>query len=406
MSKWDISKIRQDFPALNQKVHGHQLIYFDNAATTLKCRSVLDRLQSYYEKETANVHRGVHFLSEQGTLNFDGTRLAVKNFINAKHEHEVIFTKGTTESMNLIASSYVTHFLKAGDEILLSTMEHHSNIVPWQMAAEKVGAKIVEVPILDNGELDLDAYHQLLNPKVKLVSITHVSNTLGTINPIKKMIQAAHEIGALFVVDAAQSVPHFKIDVQELDCDFLAFSSHKIYGPTGVGILYGKEGLLEKMPPFQGGGAMIDQVSFEKTTYNQLPYKFEPGTPAIAEVIAMKSAIEYLETLGFDQIASYEHQLLTYATEKLMAIEGLTILGQAPEKSSVISFTLKGAHPHDLGTLLDRQGIAIRTGHHCTQPLMKRFGVSATARASFSFYNTFSEIDQFILGIEKAQSLL
>lgn len=406
MSEWDISKIRQDFPALDQKIHGHQLVYLDNAATTLKCRPVLERLQSYYEKETANVHRGVHYLSEQGTLHYDGTRTAAQRFLNAKHEHEIIFTKGTTEAMNLIAATYVPSFLKAGDEILLSTMEHHSNIVPWQMAAEKIGAKIVEVPVLDNGELDLEAYHKLLTPKVKLVSLTHVSNTLGTINPLKEMIKAAHEIGAVFVVDAAQSAPHFKLDVQDLNCDFLAFSAHKIYGPTGVGILYGKEALLEKMPPFQGGGAMIDQVSFEKTTYNQLPYKFEPGTPAIAEVIATKSAIEYLEKLGLDNIASYEHQLLEYATKKLSEIQGLKIIGQAKEKSSVISFALEGAHPHDLGTLLDRQGIAIRTGHHCTQPLMRRFNVPATARASFSFYNTFEEIDQLVLGIKKAQELL
>lgn len=406
MSAFDVEKIRLDFPALDQKIHGHPLVYLDNAATTLKCRPVLERLQSYYAKETANVHRGVHFLSEQGTLNYDGTRSTVQKFLNAKSESEIIFTKGTTEAVNLVASSYVTHFLKEGDEILLSTMEHHSNIVPWQMAAERVGAVIKETPVLDNGELDLEAYKLLLTPKVKLVSLTHISNTLGTINPIKELIKLAHDVGAVFFVDAAQSVPHYALDVQDLDCDFLAFSVHKIYGPTGVGILYGKEDLLDKMPPFQGGGAMIDQVTLQKTTYNQLPYKFEPGTPAIAEVIATKAAINYLQALGFENIAQYENELLVYATGRLKEIQGLNIIGEARKKSSVISFTLNDAHSHDLGTLLDRQGIAIRTGHHCTQPLMKRFGVTSTARASFAFYNTKKEIDQLVLGLIKAQSLL
>jgi cysteine desulfurase/selenocysteine lyase len=406
MSNWDIKKIREDFPALNQKVHGKDLVYFDNAATSLKCRPVIERLTNYYTMETANVHRGIHLLSEQGTINFDGSRRRVQEFIGAKHEHEILFTKGTTEGLNLIAQSYGSAFLKEGDEILLTTMEHHSNIVPWQLVAEKVGAKIVEAPITDEGEIDLDEFQKKLNSKTKIVSFTHVSNTLGTINPAKKITQMAHDSGAIVVLDAAQSIPHMKVDVQDLNVDFLVFSSHKIFGPGAVGIVYGRENWLEQMPPYQGGGAMIDEVTFQKTTYNELPHKFEAGTPAIAEVIALKPALDYVENLGLDRIYEAEAQLLSYATGKLKELEGVRILGEAKEKASVLSFTIDGTHPHDLGTLLDQQGIAIRTGHHCTQPLLKRMGVTSCARASFAFYNTKDEIDRFIEGLIKAQEIL
>jgi cysteine desulfurase/selenocysteine lyase len=406
MSNWDIKKIREDFPALNQKVHGKDLVYFDNAATSLKCRPVIERLTNYYTMETANVHRGIHLLSEQGTINFDGSRRRVQEFIGAKHEHEILFTKGTTEGLNLIAQSYGSAFLKEGDEILLTTMEHHSNIVPWQLVAEKVGAKIVEAPITDEGEIDLDEFQKKLNSKTKIVSFTHVSNTLGTINPAKKITQMAHDSGAIVVLDAAQSIPHMKVDVQDLNVDFLVFSSHKIFGPGAVGIVYGRENWLEQMPPYQGGGAMIDEVTFQKTTYNELPHKFEAGTPAIAEVIALKPALDYVESLGLDRIYEAEAQLLSYATGKLKELEGVRILGEAKEKASVLSFTIDGTHPHDLGTLLDQQGIAIRTGHHCTQPLLKRMGVTSCARASFAFYNTKDEIDRFIEGLIKAQEIL
>lgn len=400
------NSFRKDFPALNQKIHGKDLIYLDSAASALKARPVIDALHQHYEKETANVHRGVHFLSEQGTRKYEESRQAVKNFINATHEHEVIFTKGTTDSLNLVAYSFGEQFIEAGDEILVSTMEHHSNIVPWQIMAQRRGAKVVEVPINDDGTINIEEYKKLLTPKVKLVSICHISNTLGTINPIKEMVSLAHDIGAKFCVDAAQSAPHIKIDVQDLDCDFLAFSGHKIYGPTGVGILFGKEELLNKMPPYQGGGAMISKVSFEGTSFNHLPEKFEAGTPAIAEVIALKDAILYIENIGWDKIAKTEHELLNYATEKLLEIDGLKIIGTAKEKTSVISFVIDGVHPHDLGTLLDQQGIAVRTGHHCTQPLMERFNVNATIRASFSIYNNKTDVDALISGIDKSLKLL
>lgn len=406
MREWDIQKIREDFPALNQKVHGKDLVYFDNAATSLKCRPVIERLTKYYSLETANVHRGIHFLSEQGTMNFDGTRKRVQEFLGAKHEHEILFTKGTTEGLNLIAQSYGAEFLQEGDEILLTTMEHHSNIVPWQLIAERVGAKVVEAPITDEGEVDLEAYRGKLSSKTKIVSFAHVSNTLGTINPVKEMTQLAQDAGAIVVLDAAQSVPHMKVDVQDLGVDFLVFSSHKIFGPGAVGIVYGREKWLEQMPPYQGGGAMIDEVTFAKTTYNELPHKFEAGTPAIAEVIAFKPALDYVENLGLDRIYEEEAKLLGYATGKLKELEGVRILGEAKEKASVLSFTLAGAHPHDLGTLLDQQGIAIRTGHHCTQPLLKRMGETSCARASFAFYNTFDEVDRFIQGLIKAQEML
>ncbi|MDD0852270.1 cysteine desulfurase [Halobacteriovorax sp. GB3] len=402
----DIKKIRDDFPELARSVHGKPLIYLDNGASTLKCRPVIESLNKHYSEDAANIHRGVHFLSEQGTIEFEKSRTTVQAFINAKNTHEVIFTKGTTDSINLVANCFAEAFLNEGDEILLTTLEHHSNIVPWQIAAKKKGAKVVEVPINDQGEILIEEYKKLLGPKTKMVATNHISNSLGTINPIKEMIALAHEVGAKFLVDAAQSVAHAKIDVQDLDCDFLAFSSHKIFGPTGVGVLYGKEELLNEMPPYQGGGDMIDQVSFEETTYNDLPHKFEAGTPHIAGVIALKAALDYVSSIGIKEIEQYEHDLLTYATEKLSKIEGLRIVGTAKNKASVISFVIDGAHPHDIGTLLDRQGIAVRTGHHCTQPLMKRMNVPATARASFCFYNTKEEVDALVAGIEKTKEFL
>lgn len=402
----DPKKIREDFPELAIKVHGKDLVYLDNAASTLKCAPVIKEINKHYSLEAANIHRGVHFLSEQGTRKFEETRLAVQKFINAKHDHEIIFTKGTTDSINLVADCLARGILKAGDEILISTMEHHSNIVPWQMACERVGAKVVEIPVNDSGEIKLDEYRKLLSDKTRLVACAHISNALGTINPIKKMIELAHAHGALFLVDAAQSAAHMKINVEALNCDFMAFSSHKMFGPTGVGVLYGKEEILNKLPPYQGGGDMIDVVSFEKTTYNTLPHKFEAGTPHIAGVIAFKAAIDYITGLGIDNIYNYEHELLTYATEKISAIEGVRIVGTAKDKSAVISFVMDGAHPHDIGTLLDRQGIAVRTGHHCTQPLMKRMGVPATARASFTIYNTKEEVDALVAAIIKTKDFL
>lgn len=402
----NIEQIRTNFPQLMTLVHAKPLVYLDNAATTLKPQSMIDAIKNHYSNEVANVHRGVHSLSEEGTKKFEETRFSVQKFINAKHAHEVIFTKGTTDSLNLLASSFGRKYLKPNDIILLSTLEHHSNIVPWQIAAEISGAKIVEVPINDNGEIILSEYKKLLTDKVKIVSISHVSNTLGTINPIKEMISCAHDIGAKFSVDAAQSAAHIAIDVQDLDCDFLAFSAHKVFGPNGVGILYGKEDLLNELPPYQGGGAMISEVCFEKTTYNILPNKFEAGTPVIAEVIAFKKSLEFVNLIGLSNIEKREHELLLYATEKIKKINGVRIIGEAQHKSSVLSFVIEGCHPQDLGTLLDQQGIAIRTGHHCTQPLMKRMKITAAARASFAFYNTHDEIDIFINGLEKAISLL
>ncbi len=398
--------IREDFPETKRYVHEKPLIYLDNAASTLKCTSVIEVINEHYKNEASNIHRGVHYLSEYGTMKYEATRKSAKEFINAKHEHEVIFTKGTTESLNLVSNCYAKSFLKEGDEILISTMEHHSNIVPWQMAASATGAIIKEIPINDNGEIIIEKYKELLSDKTKLVSVCHISNSLGTINPIKEMIALAHEVGAVFCVDAAQSIAHEKIDVQDLDCDFLAFSSHKMFGPTGVGVLYGKEELLNKMPPYQGGGDMIDVVTIEKTTYNILPHKFEAGTPHIAGGIALKSAFDYLSKLGLENIKKYEHELLDYATQKILEIDGVKIIGTAKNKASVLSFIVEGAHPHDLGTLLDRQGVAIRTGHHCTQPLMKRMGVNATARASFSVYNTKEDVDTFINALKKAKEFL
>ncbi|MEA9357901.1 cysteine desulfurase [Bacteriovorax sp. PP10] len=405
-STLDVAKIRKDFPQLSTTVNDKPLVYLDNAATTLKPQVVIDEMTKHLSQDVANVHRGVHTLSEMGTRAFEETRVTVQHLINAAHVHEVIYTKGTTDGINLLANSFGEQYLKAGDEILLSQMEHHSNIVPWQMIAEKKGAKVVMIPINDAGEISLDEYKKLLTPKTKIVSVVHTSNTLGTTNPVKEMAALAHANGSKFALDAAQSIAHQKVDVQDLDCDFMVFSAHKIYGPNGLGILYGKEDLLNAMPPYQGGGAMISEVTFEKTTYNILPNKFEAGTPAIAEVIAFKSAIDYLLSIGLDAVNFYETELLEYATSELKKISGVRLIGEAKEKSGVLSFVIDGVHPHDLGTLLDKQGVAIRTGHHCTQPLMKRFGITACARASFTFYNTKEDVDTFIAAIKKAKEFL
>jgi len=398
---------RSDFPALDQLIHGHTITYLDNAATTLKPSVVIEAINQHYSKETANVHRGIHFLSAQGTQKYEATREAVKSLINAPSLEEVIFTKGTTDAINLVAHSWSDKFLSSGDQILVTTMEHHSNIVPWQLAAQKKGAQVLEVPINDAGEIIEEEFKTLLKSgKVKMVAMAHVSNTLGTINDVKKYAAWAHEAGAYFLVDGAQSIAHMRVDVQELGVDFFAFSAHKIFGPTGVGVLWGKKSLLEEMPPYQGGGAMIKEVRFEGTTFNELPEKFEAGTPHIAGVIAFKAAIDFVLSIGLEKIAAAEHDLLEYATSELSQIKGLRLIGTAKNKASVVSFVMEGAHPHDLGMILDEQGVAIRTGHHCTQPLMRRFDVPATARASFCFYNNKEDVDQLIRALKKAQELL
>ncbi|WP_412474419.1 aminotransferase class V-fold PLP-dependent enzyme [Halobacteriovorax sp. YZS-1-1] len=403
----EIDNIRNQFPQLERKVHDRPLIYLDNAASTLKHISVIEALNNHYTNDVANIHRGVHYLSEHGTIQYEQTRDSIQDLLNAKSRCEIIFTKGTTDSLNLVAASFVPHYVKKDDVILISTMEHHSNIVPWQIQAEKIEAKVKEIPITDDGDIDEEAYVELLKEgNVKLVSMAHISNSLGTINDIKKYISLAHDHGAYFCVDAAQSIAHEKVDVKDLNCDFLAFSSHKMFGPTGFGVLYGKEKLLESMPPYQGGGDMIDVVTIEKTTYNELPHKFEAGTPHIAGGIGLKPAIDFLIDTDLNVIKKYEKELLDYATQKITEIEKVQVIGTAKQKASVLSFVVDGAHPHDLGTLLDRQGVAIRTGHHCTQPLMKRFNVSATARASFSLYNTKEEIDIFIKALNKALNFL
>ena len=395
---------RRDFPVAEQIIGGKRLAYLDSAATTLKPNIVIDELDLYNRKETSNVHRGLYWLSENATAKFESTRDKISQLINSPDRKQVIFTKGTTESVNLVAQCYARHFLSEGDEILLSQMEHHSNIVPWQMVAEEKKLTIRVIPINHKGEILLDEYKKLLTPKVKLVSVVYISNALGTINPIKEMIQAAHQIGAKFFVDAAQAISHIKVDVQDLDADFLAFSGHKMFGPTGVGVLYAKEDLLNQMPPYQGGGDMIDVVTFEKTTYNNLPHKFEAGTPPIAAVIGLGKAVDYINHIGLETIHKVEIELLEYATLKLSSIPGLKIYGTAQNKTSVISFGLEGIHPHDIATLIDKEGVAIRTGHHCTQPLMKFFEVPATCRASMSIYNNQADIDQLYAGIIKVKS--
>ena len=398
-SRFDVDRVRADFPILKRDVRGKQLVYLDNAATTQKPQSVIDRIVRYYSEENSNVHRGVHYLSEVATAAYEGSRTTVARFLNARDEKEIIFTRGTTDGINLVASSWGRSNVRSGDEVLISAIEHHSNIVPWQMLCDEKGARLRIIPVSDAGELLLDEYAGMLTPRTKLVAIGHASNALGTINPIRKMIAMAHQNGSVVVIDGAQGVPHLRVDVQDLDCDFYAFSSHKIYGPTGVGVLYGKESILDAMPPYQGGGDMILSVSFEKTTYNALPYKFEAGTPNIAGVIGMAAAIDYMNSVGIEAIGAHEHDLLLYATEHLQEIDGLRIIGTAAVKASVISFTLEGVHPHDIGTILDQKGIAIRTGHHCAQPLMMRFNVPATGRASFGMYNTREEADQLVAGL-------
>ncbi len=402
----DIQKIRADFPVLDQQVNGSPLIYFDNAATTQKPKSVIDALSHYYASDNANIHRGIHALAERATTAFELTRTKIKEFINAPSSDQIILTAGTTGSINLVAQTFGRANFSTGDKILISNLEHHSNIVPWQMIAEEKGAIIEVIPVDERGVLDLEAYRNLLDASVKLVAVNHVSNAIGTINPIAEMIQLAHAHGAKVLIDGAQSIAHLDIDVQALDIDFFAFSAHKLFGPTGVGVLYGKRELLESMPPYQGGGEMIKEVSFEGTTYNELPYKFEAGTPNIADVIALSAAIDYVNALSKEALFTQELALLAYATEQLSTIPGLRIIGTAPDKIAVISFVMDGIHPQDLGVLLDKFGIAIRTGHHCVQPLMKRFGLPGTCRASFAFYNTFEEIDLFVKALRRSINML
>jgi cysteine desulfurase / selenocysteine lyase len=401
-ANFDVQQIRKDFPILKQEVHGRPLVYLDNAATSQKPQSVIDAIDRYYEEQNANIHRGVHFLSQLATREYEDARVKIQRFINAGESHEIIFTRGTTEGINLVANSYGRKFVREGDEIVISAMEHHSNIVPWQLLCEQAGAKLQVIPINDHGELLIDEFAQMLNPRVKLVAVAHISNALGTINPVKRIIELAHSHDIPVLLDGAQAAPHIKVDVRDLGCDFYAFSGHKMCGPTGIGVLYGKSELLNAMPPFMGGGDMIASVTFEKTTYNVLPAKFEAGTPHIEGGIVLGVAIDYLTSIGLDRIAAYEHELLGYATEIIGAIPGVKIIGTAREKASVLSFTLDEIHPHDMGTILDQEGIAIRAGHHCAQPVMKRFGVPATARASFAFYNTKEEIDALAEGIQKA----
>jgi cysteine desulfurase/selenocysteine lyase len=401
----DISKIREQFPILSRKVNGHDLIYFDNGATTQKPQSVITAESNYYKNENSNVHRGVHFLSGLATDKFEATRDTIQNFINAKHSHEIIFTKGTTDSINIVASGYRS-ILNKGDEIIISELEHHSNIVPWQMCCEQSGATLKVIPLLDNGSLDMIAFENFISENTKLVSVSHISNTLGTINPIEEIIKKAQAVGAKVMIDGAQAAAHIPINMQNLGADFYCFSAHKLYGPTGVGVLYGKEEVLNELPPYQGGGEMIKEVSFKKTTYACLPHKFEAGTPNIAGVVAFKSAIDFINGLGLSNIAKHELELLQYATEEVLKIEGLKIYGTAENKSGIISFNINELHPYDIGMIVDKMGIAIRTGHHCTQPIMERFNIPGTARISLAVYNTKDEIDVCIKSIKKAKMML
>ncbi|MCZ8296623.1 aminotransferase class V-fold PLP-dependent enzyme [Flavobacterium sp.] len=401
----DLHKIRADFPILTQQVNGKPLVYFDNGATTQKPQVVLDAITKYYSEINANIHRGVHTLSQLATDAYEVSRGKIQRHLNAKHAHEIIFSSGTTHGINAVANGFAS-LLHAGDEILVSAMEHHSNIVPWQMLCERTGAVLKVIPMNEKGELILSEYEVLLSEKTKIVTVNHISNALGTINPVEYIIQKAHEVGAAVLIDGAQATPHLKPDVQAMDCDFYVFSGHKVCGPTGTGILYGKEAWLNKLPPYQGGGEMIATVSFEKTTYADLPHKFEAGTPHIAGGIVLGTAIDYLNEIGFDAIAAYEHELLEYATQKLLQIEGLRIYGTAAQKTSVISFNVGTIHPYDIGTIVDKLGIAVRTGHHCAQPVMDFFGIPGTVRASFAFYNTKEEIDTFVEALHKAVMML
>jgi cysteine desulfurase/selenocysteine lyase len=404
-ARYDVQKIREDFPILHREVNGRPLVYLDNAATSQKPKQVIDSIVDYYSRYNANIHRGVHSLSQQATDAYESARQKIQQHFSIAHSHEVIFTAGTTHGINLVANGF-SAFLKEGDEIMVSALEHHSNIVPWQMLCERTGALLKVIPMNEDGTLILDTYKDLLCDRTKLVFVNHISNALGTINPIQKIINWAHEVGAAVLVDGAQACSHIKPNLQQLDVDFYVTSAHKMCGPTGVGVLYGKEEWLNKLPPYQGGGEMISEVTFEKTTYATLPHKFEAGTPNIAGGIAFGAAIDYLNTIGFETIATYEHKLLEYATAQLLTIDGLKIYGTGPDKTSVISFNVEGIHPYDIGTLLDKMGIAVRTGHHCAQPIMDYYGIPGTVRASFAFYNTKEEIDLLVQGIEKAKAML
>ena len=402
---FDVERVREDFPILRQKVHGKPLVYLDNAATSQKPAAVIEAEDRFYREYNSNIHRGVHELSERATRAYEDVRVKIQHFLNARETREIVFVRGTTEAINLVAATYGRKHVAAGDEILITAMEHHSNIVPWQILCEEKGAKLKVAPVNDRGEIEFEEFEKLLGPQTRLVSVTHVSNVLGTINPIAEIVEAAHRRNIPVLVDGAQAAPHVGIDVQALDCDFYAFSSHKLFGPTGVGALYGKAALLESMPPYQGGGDMISSVTFEKTVYNAIPYKFEAGTPNIAATIGLGAAIDYVNRLGLASIAAYEHELLGYATAALSRLPGVRIIGTAREKASVVSFVVEGIHPHDVGTVLDQEGIAVRTGHHCAQPLMERFGVPATARASLAFYNTREEVERLVAGIQKVREV-
>ena len=405
MKMFDVQKVRADFPILSQKVNGKPLVYFDNGATSQKPQVVIDAISKYYNEINANIHRGVHTLSQLATDAYEVSRNTIQNHLNAKHNHEIIFTSGTTFGINLVANGFAS-FLNAGDEVMVSALEHHSNIVPWQFLCERTGAKLVVIPMNEKGELILSEFDKLLSDKTKIVTVNHISNALGTVNPIEYIIKKAHGVGAAVLIDGAQATPHLRPDVQALDCDFYVFSGHKVCGPTGVGILYGKEEWLRKLPPYQGGGEMIAEVTFEKTTYADLPHKFEAGTPNIEGGIVLGTAIDYMNSIGFDNIAAYEQELLDYGTKRLQEIEGITIYGTSENKASVISFNIEGIHPYDIGTIIDKLGIAVRTGHHCAQPIMNFFNIPGTIRASFAFYNTKEEIDIFVEAVKKAQMML
>ena len=402
---FNVEEIRKEFPFVDRIVNGKKLVYFDNGATSQKPKSVLDRISRFYSKENANIHRGVHTLSQEATSAYEDARISIQKYLGAKHSHEIIFTKGTTDSINLVAFSF-GELLKEGDEIIISAMEHHSNIVPWQMLCERKGCKLKVIPMNQKGELLLDEYQKLLTSRTKLVSVTHISNALGTINDVKYITDEAHNVGAKVLIDGAQSIQHTKVDVSALDCDFYAFSGHKLFGPTGIGVLYGKEEILNEMPPYQGGGDMIKEVTFEKTTYNILPHKFEAGTPHIAGGIGFGEAFKFLSSLDMEAVELHEKELLDYATDQLRKIDGIKFYGEAEHKTSVISFLVEGTHPYDVGTLLDKMGVAVRTGHHCTQPIMDFYKIPGTVRASFMFYNTKAEIDSFIIALKKAKSML
>jgi len=404
-SPYDVFAIRKDFPILRQKVYGKPLIYLDNAATAQKPQVVIDTLRRYYERTNSNVHRGVHALSQRATEEFENTREKIRDFIDASDTREIVFVRGTTEGINLIAVSYGDSHVSAGDEVVVSEMEHHSNIVPWQLLCERKGAHLKVIPMNDDGELLIDEYAKLLTPKTKIVSLVYVSNSLGTINPVKQMIEMAHKKGICVVIDGAQAAPHLAVSVRELDCDFYVFSSHKMYGPMGVGVVYGKQELLEKMPPYQGGGDMIKSVTFAKTIYNTLPFKFEAGTPNVGDVLGLGAVVDYLQHIGYPAIAEHERDLLEYATARLSTVDGIRLIGTAKDKLGVVSFVLDGVHPHDLGTIVDREGIAIRTGHHCTQPIMQHYNLPATSRASFGIYNTRDEVDALVASIDKVKEV-